>query len=64
MSDLGAQVFTSGRISVLDMAKPGVVFNLFGVVLITGTMFTLGEAVYGIQDGVVPDWATLTPATG
>jgi sodium-dependent dicarboxylate transporter 2/3/5 len=56
-----AIIFGSGRITVADMAKVGIVINLIGVVVITAIFYTVGVAVFGIEPGVVPEWAQAAP---
>lgn len=53
-----AIVFGSGRISVGEMARVGIVLNLIGAVVIATIVFTIGTVVFQIDPGVVPDWAT------
>ena len=52
-----AIVFGSGEIKMADMMKVGLIMNLIGVVLITSLMYLLGLAVFGIDPGLLPDWA-------
>ncbi|MHC4427258.1 MAG: SLC13 family permease, partial [Planctomycetota bacterium] len=53
-----AIIFGSGRITIADMAKVGIVINLIGIVVIAIVFSLLGTAVFSIDPGVVPDWAT------
>ena len=53
-----AIVFGSDRISVGEMARAGIILNLIGAVVIATLVTTLGETVFGIESGVMPDWAT------
>jgi sodium-dependent dicarboxylate transporter 2/3/5 len=53
-----AIVFGSGRISIAEMAKVGLAINLIGVVVITIVFLTVGAAVFGIDPGAIPVWAT------
>ncbi len=55
-----AIVFGSGRITVGEMARAGIVLNLFGVVVIATLVFALGLAVFEIDPAVVPEWARPT----
>ena len=57
-----AIVFGSDRISVGEMARAGIILNLIGAVVIATLVTTLGETVFGIESGVMPDWATGTAA--
>jgi sodium-dependent dicarboxylate transporter 2/3/5 len=52
-----AVIFGSGRVRIAEMAKVGLVLNLIGVVTITLVFYILGVAVFGIEPGVLPDWA-------
>ena len=52
-----AIVFGSGRITVAEMAKIGLVINLVGVVLITFLFYFVGTAVLAIDPSVFPEWA-------
>jgi len=58
-----AIVFGSERLTVGEMAKVGIVLNLIGVIVIASAVYTIGTVVFGIDAGVVPDWAT-SIATG
>ena len=53
-----AIVFGSDRISVAEMARAGIFLNLVGALVIATLVTTLGETVFDIQSGVMPDWAT------
>jgi sodium-dependent dicarboxylate transporter 2/3/5 len=53
-----AIMFGSGRLSVNEMARVGIVLNLIGVIVISTAVYTIGTVVFGIEPGVVPDWAT------
>lgn len=55
-----AIVFGSGRLSVGEMARIGVVLNLVGVVVIATIVLTVGTVVFDIDPSVMPDWA-VTP---
>lgn len=52
-----AIVFGSGQIRLPDMAKAGLWMNLLLVPIIVGLLWLFGPWVFGIEDGVVPDWA-------
>ncbi len=53
-----AIIFGSGRITIADMAKVGIVINLIGIAVIAIVFYLLGTAVFSIDPGVVPDWTT------
>ena len=52
-----AIVFGSNKITVMEMAKTGIVLNLLGVIIITFITYYWGSWVFGIEPGVMPDWA-------
>ena len=56
-----AIIFGSGRIRIIEMATVGIVVNLIGIIVITALFLMLGMAVFGIEPGVVPEWAAATP---
>ncbi len=57
-----AIVFGSGRISVSEMARIGIVLNLIGAVVVTASVFTVGRIVFDIDPSVFPAWAeTMAP---
>lgn len=52
-----AIVFGSSLITIPQMARAGLVLNLLFVVAITALTYTLVLAVFGVEPGVVPEWA-------
>ncbi len=52
-----AIIFGSGRINISDMAKAGVFINILGAIIITLIFYFIGSAVFGIEPGILPDWA-------
>ena len=54
-----AIIFGSGRISVGEMARVGIVLNVLGALVIAGLVYTLGTLVFDIDPGVVPACRTL-----
>jgi sodium-dependent dicarboxylate transporter 2/3/5 len=54
-----AIVFGSDRVRIPEMAKIGLVLNLIGALVITVTFLVLGTAIFGIESGVMPEWAVL-----
>jgi sodium-dependent dicarboxylate transporter 2/3/5 len=52
-----AIVFGSGRLSVGEMARVGLVLNLIGALVITVIVYTLGTVVFDIDPSVLPEWA-------
>ena len=53
-----AVAFAGGELEVRDMARPGLVANLCGVLVTTIFMLTWGRVVWG--DVQQPDWALPT----
>jgi sodium-dependent dicarboxylate transporter 2/3/5 len=53
-----AIVFGSGRITLPQMAHAGWWLNVTFVVLIVAMVYVLGPLVFGIELGMLPDWAT------
>ena len=59
-----AIIFGSGRMTVGEMARVGIVLNLIGALVIAGVVYTLGSAVFDIDPTVLPGWASsLTSGT-
>lgn len=54
-----AIVFGSNKITVMEMAKTGIVLNLIGVIVITLVTYFWGSWVFGIEPGVMPAWAVM-----
>lgn len=52
-----AIVFGSGRITVIKMAKTGLVLNLIGVLLVSLFTYYFGTLVFEIDPSVFPEWA-------
>lgn len=52
-----ALVFTSGRVSTLEMARRGFVLDLVGIVLVSLAVLYLFAPLAGIEPGAVPSWA-------
>jgi len=52
-----AIVFGAGRISVPQMARAGFLVDWLGVFLVTIVMYLVGVHVFGIESGVLPEWA-------
>jgi sodium-dependent dicarboxylate transporter 2/3/5 len=53
-----AIVFGSGRLTVGEMARVGVVLNLVGALVISIVVYTIGTVAFDIDPSVVPEWAT------
>jgi len=58
-----AIIFGSDRVRIPEMARIGLVLNLVGVLVISVVFLFLGTVVFGIDPGVMPDWAVLGPVT-
>jgi len=52
-----AIVFTTGRVTMRQMFRTGLVLNLIGAVLVTVLIMTTGRTVMGADPSVLPDWA-------
>jgi solute carrier family 13 (sodium-dependent dicarboxylate transporter), member 2/3/5 len=52
-----AIVFGSGMVRLPEMAKAGIILNLLLVPLIVGLLWLLGPMIFGIELGVIPEWA-------
>jgi sodium-dependent dicarboxylate transporter 2/3/5 len=52
-----AIVFGTGRITVFQMAKTGLILNLIGAVIITVMTYLLGTFVFDIKLDEFPVWA-------
>jgi len=52
-----AIVFGTGKLQVLDMVKPGLVYNTWGVISAIVWMIAVGLPIFGITLGKVPHWA-------
>ncbi len=52
-----AIAFGTGEIRIADMMRYGFILNLIGILLITATVWLLGDAAFGIQADSLPDWA-------
>jgi len=60
-----AIIFGSGRLTVGEMARVGIVLNLVGALFIAGVVYTLGPVIFDIDPSVLPEWATsLASGTG
>lgn len=51
-----AIVFASGRITIGQMVKAGLLINLVGIVVVTGVFLLLGPTVFGIDPENLPVW--------
>jgi sodium-dependent dicarboxylate transporter 2/3/5 len=54
-----AIIFGSGRITVNQLVKTGILLNFIGVVIITLAIYLLGRYVFNIDLSQFPDWAYL-----
>ena len=52
-----AIVFGSGYVSIKQMVRAGIWFNLLGVLLVMLVFFLIGTSVFDVAPSVVPDWA-------
>ncbi len=56
-----AIVFGAGRITVPQMVRAGFLVDLLGVLVVTTMMYLVGVYVFGIEPGVLPEWAAPLP---
>jgi sodium-dependent dicarboxylate transporter 2/3/5 len=54
-----AIVFGSNKITVLQMAKTGLLLNLVGAIVITLMAYFWGDSVFHIDLSTMPDWAVI-----
>ncbi len=52
-----AIVFGSGYVEMGRMVKTGLILNLVGIVLVTGTFYLIACPMLGIDPAVTPAWA-------
>ncbi len=52
-----AMVFASGHLTVGQMARAGSYINVISIVLILAMAYTLMGVAFGVEAGVMPDWA-------
>lgn len=55
-----AIVFGTGKLSVLDMAKNGLILNFLGVILITLATWFIATYLFNIDLNTMPGWAVTT----
>jgi sodium-dependent dicarboxylate transporter 2/3/5 len=55
-----AIAFGTGELRISDMMRYGFILNLIGILLITATMWLLGEAAFDIDATTLPNWALPT----
>ncbi|MBT8401852.1 MAG: DASS family sodium-coupled anion symporter [Rhodothermia bacterium] len=53
-----AIVYGSGRVTIPEMARAGIVLNTLFVILITATMYLLLPFAFDVAYGTIPEWAT------
>ena len=53
-----AIIFGTERISMMSMAKTGFWLNIIGAFVVTAAVYLIGKAVFGIDLGSMPGWAT------
>ena len=52
-----AIVFGSRRLKVWQMARTGLVMNLFGIIVVSLVTYYLGTLIFDLVPGVFPEWA-------
>lgn len=55
-----AIVFSTRRLTVIQMAKTGFVLNLIGILVVSVVTYFLGTYVFDIVEGVFPEWARIS----
>jgi sodium-dependent dicarboxylate transporter 2/3/5 len=55
-----AIVFGSKRISMVQMAKTGLVLNFIGILVVTIVTYYFGTYIFDIVEGVFPEWAKIS----
>lgn len=55
-----AIVFGSGYVSIPQMVKSGVGLNIIGIILTVIVTYVLVIPIFGVEIGVIPDWAMIT----
>lgn len=53
-----AIVFGSGRLTIGEMARVGIVLNIIGALVIAGVVYMVGSVVFDIDPTALPEWAT------
>lgn len=59
-----AVVYGSGALTIPQMARAGLILNVLFIALVTALTYTLVIFVFGIELGVVPDWAVSAATSG
>jgi sodium-dependent dicarboxylate transporter 2/3/5 len=59
-----AIIFGSGRLTVGEMARVGIVLNLIGALVIAAIVYTVGPAVFDMDPGGLPEWAASLASPG
>jgi solute carrier family 13 (sodium-dependent dicarboxylate transporter), member 2/3/5 len=57
-----AIVFGSNLLTISAMVKVGFFLNLIAILLLSGASYFLVSFVFGVELGVIPDWATTAPS--
>jgi sodium-dependent dicarboxylate transporter 2/3/5 len=52
-----AMVFATGRITVLQMVRAGLMLDLLGILVVTAVFMLIGLPALGITLGAAPPWA-------
>lgn len=53
-----AIVFGSGRISIPQMVKAGLIINVISIIVLSALFLLIGPAVFDIEAGSMPEWAS------
>ena len=52
-----AIVFGTGRLTMKQMAKTGIILNIVAIIILTVFTYFWGTLVFGIDTGIFPEWA-------
>ena len=56
-----AIIFGTNRLKIAQMAKAGILLNFIGILVITLVTYYLGQILFDIVPGVLPEWAAVNP---
>ena len=51
-----AIVYSSGQLTIAQMARAGFLLNVIAIIVITLVAYSALLVVFGVQPGVLPDW--------
>ena len=59
-----AIVFGSGQVTIPQMARAGIWLNIVSIVVLVSVSYLIAAPVFGIEPGVLPDWASAQVGSG